>query len=87
VELAGIVDPSAPGCSTPPDETFAAPCIDQTVFGPTKVNWYWSATTYLGFESYAADYAWEVAFHNGIVSIDLKDGIGGIYVRAVRSGL
>jgi hypothetical protein len=86
VELAGIVDPSAPGCSTPPDETFTAPCIDQTVFGPTQVNWYWSATTLSSFESYASDYAWEVAFHNGTVSIDEKDGIGGIYVRGVRSG-
>ena len=87
VELAGIVDPSAPGCSTPPDETFAAPCIDQTVFGPTQVNWYWSATTLFPDTTFA----WHVGFQNGTVSIDLKaEGVGrggGIYVRAVRSGL
>jgi hypothetical protein len=43
MELAGILDRSA--CPT-----FASPCIDQTVFGPTIANpydraWYWSATT------------------------------------------
>jgi hypothetical protein len=42
VELAGIVDPSAPGCGTLP---IAIPCIDQTVFGPTVADYYWSATT------------------------------------------
>jgi hypothetical protein len=76
VELAGIVDLSAPGCST-----FTGPCIDQTVFGPTVASYYWSATTSATLPANA----WLVSFRNGSVlngskTIDL-------YVRGVRSGL
>jgi hypothetical protein len=76
VELAGIVDLSAPGCST-----FTGPCIDQTVFGPTVASVYWSATA----DATTPDGAWFVGFKNGNVFTDLKTF--GFYVRGVRSGL
>jgi hypothetical protein len=79
VELAGIVDLSAPGCST-----FTGPCIDQTVFGPTVGLGYWSATTYatVPFD------AWLVGFSDGFVNLDVDDKIDdALQVRGVRSGL
>jgi hypothetical protein len=74
VELAGIVDLSAPGCGT------GSPCIDQTVFGPTVALSYWSAThTSFPF------IAWRVRFDNGAVT---SSGTGSnFYVRGVRSAL
>jgi len=75
-ELESIVDSAAPGCST-----FASPCIDQTVFGPTVAFASWSATTY------SADpaFAWHVSFFDGFVAPQSKSG--GVHVRAVRSAL
>jgi len=69
-ELESIVDSAAPGCST-----FASPCIDQTVFGPTVAFASWSATTY------SADpaFAWHVSFFDGFVAPQSKSG--GVYVR------
>ena len=84
VELAGIKDPSVPGCNT------GSPCIDQTVFGPTTDSrsgaGYWSATTST-IEAPSPYYAFYMWFGLGLggVNIDLKDD--DIYVRAVRSGL
>ena len=75
VELQGIVDPSAPGCST------GSPCIDPT-FGPTQSSDYWSATTGAGEPAGA----WDVSFYNGGVSVGNKAD-DFTYVRAVRSGL
>ncbi len=75
VELQGIVDLSAPGCSAR-----TSPCIDPT-FGPTQSSYYWSATTF-------ADYpfnAWFVNFLNGTVGVARKTFFD--YVRAVRSGM
>jgi hypothetical protein len=74
VELQGIVETSATGC------TSGSPCIDPT-FGPTQSNLYWSATT----NAVNAYGAWGVYFFNGSVLGGLK--AGGLYVRAVRSGL
>jgi hypothetical protein len=75
VELAGIVDLSAPGCGT------GSPCIDQTVFGPTVANDHWSATTYAP----APAFAWVVNFFTGSVAFDGKPF--HTVVRGVRSGL
>lgn len=81
VELQGIVDASAIGCSA---ET--GPCIDPT-FGPTQffrggeVAVYWSATTVAGVP-YGA---WSVLFKGGI--LDQNNKLGDLYVRAVRGGL
>jgi hypothetical protein len=73
-ELAGILDKGVPGCGP------GGPCIDQTVFGPTGADRYWSASTLsVPWE------AWFVYFINGGVSDSFKsDAING---RAVRSGL
>lgn len=67
-ELQGIVDGSQ------------SPTIDP-VFGPTKSDGYWSATTF----DVITFYAWGVLFTNGIAVNDNKTN--GIYVRAVRGGL
>ena len=75
VELQGIVDLSAPGCSAG-----TSPCIDP-IFGPTLLVFYWSATTDAPFPGYA----WNVDLVYGAVSDGLKDT--GVQVRAVRSGL
>ena len=75
-ELAGIVDASAPGCST-----FTGPCVDQTAFGPTVASGYFSASTVAS----APSIVWFVNFSGGGVSGASKSGVG--YVRAVRSGL
>jgi hypothetical protein len=75
-ELAGIVGLSAPGCST-----LTGPCIDQTIFGPTVANVYWSATTNATFPLFA----WGLLFDFGVVGNVPKND--GYYVRAVRSGL
>jgi hypothetical protein len=75
VELAGILDLTAPGCDT------VSACIDQTVFGPTVANSYWSATTLATFPNDA----WFVGFGFGGVHFDSK--INDSYVRGVRSGL
>jgi hypothetical protein len=77
VELRGIVDPSATGCSTP-----TGLCIDPT-FGPTQSSNYWSATTVAGAPP---DGVWVVNFSNGDVFGDLK-ATGNVFARAVRSGL
>jgi Protein of unknown function (DUF1566) len=77
VELAGIVDLSAPGCAT-----FTVPCIDQTVFGPTGVAYAnWSASP---LSSSDPD-TWVVYFGNGSVGLNVKSDNN--YVRGVRSGL
>jgi hypothetical protein len=76
VELAGIVDLSAPGCSA-----LTGPCMDQTVFGPTVANDYWSAATF----AFDPNQAVAVFFKNGVVSSDLKTR--DLYVRGVRSSL
>jgi hypothetical protein len=58
-----------------------SPCIDQSVFGPTVADWYWSATTYGDTPSNA----WLLDFGNGYVSYAGKNF--AYYVRAVRGGL
>jgi hypothetical protein len=75
VELKGIVDLGAPGCSD-----FTGPCIDETVFGPTVAGGYWSATT-----GAFPGIAWLVNFFNGSVLVDIKPAPS--CVRAVRAGL
>jgi hypothetical protein len=88
VELEGIVDLNAPGCSTLP---ITGPCIDQTVFGPTVLSTapdghpvvpYWSATSEAGDQS---SEVWVVDFSNGVVFDDFK--LFYNLVRAVRSAL
>jgi hypothetical protein len=74
------VNNSAPGCSTQ-----TGPCIDQSVFGPTRDDGYWSATT----ESDNPDAAWTVGFLGPFGHVG-ETGVGknvGELVRAVRSGL
>ena len=73
-ELRTIVDETVPGCGS------GGPCIDP-VFGPTAAYYYWSATTNADFP----DYAWNVNFGNGFVS--LADKNNNFAVRAVRTGL
>jgi hypothetical protein len=75
VELAGIVDLSAPGCGT------GSPCIDQTVFGPTVLGFYWSATTIATVPTFAL----VVGSTDGLVNGVSKDS--SVHVRGVRSGL
>ena len=58
-----------------------SPCIDQTTFGPTIGNWYWSSTTYETNPSYA----WVVDFGDGFLDGVIKT-YGGVRVRAVRGG-
>jgi hypothetical protein len=74
-ELAGILDMGVPGCGP------GGPCIDQTVFGPTDADRYWSASTL----SNAPNEVYFVYFINGGVSDSTKSS--AIYGRAVRSGL
>jgi hypothetical protein len=82
-ELAGIVDLSAPGCST----FRGSPCIDQTVFGPTVANNYWSAATDAAGDEDAPGpgFAWAVDFNDG--GVGFGDKGEGFYVRGARSGL
>ena len=83
-ELAGIVDLSAPGCST----FTGRPCIDQTVFGPTVADNYWSAATdAVGAheEAPGPSFAWAVDFNDGGVGFGDKGNDGS--VRGVRSAL
>ncbi len=66
----------------------SSPCIDVT-FGPTKSNFYWSATSYVSFSTNSV--AWWVYFLNGEV-IGPTQFFGGlktqpVQVRAVRGGL
>jgi hypothetical protein len=81
VESAGIVDLSAPGCSTQ-----TGPCIDQTVFGPTLADIYWSATQDIPGDPFNV---WIVSFldrfSEGQLDFSGKVSIG--YARGVRSGL
>jgi len=77
VELFGIVDLSAPGCSA-----YTSPCIDP-IFGPTQSNFYWTATTYAGRPSTA----WDVDFRTGGGLLIDFNKLFTYYVRAVRSGL
>jgi hypothetical protein len=84
VELAGIVDLSA--CAT-----FASPCIDQTVFGPTVASFYWSTTTYAAAVPNVWTEVWTVDFQQlpwnpGDVYLQDKNN-GAFSVRAVRSAL
>jgi hypothetical protein len=57
------------------------PCIDQTVFGPTAADYYWSATPL------ATDptNAWNVFFNAGYAGYSHTGS--SYYVRAVRGGL
>jgi hypothetical protein len=83
VELEGIVDKAAPGCLPAPPNP-SVPCIDQTVFGPTVANIYWSAT------SLAISYpgaAMIVSFAEGPADCALTPTTIECYARAVRSGL
>ena len=75
VELLGILDPGASGCGS------GSPCIDQTVFGPTK-SVYWSATT---FATYPDD-VWDVNFSSSS-GVYENHKTSNLYVRAVRAGL
>lgn len=76
VELQSILDPTAPGCGR------GAPCIDETVFGPTLAFFYWSATT----DEDLAVFAWGVTFGGGGGFFPaVKDA--PLFVRAVRVGL
>jgi hypothetical protein len=78
-ELAGIVDSGAPGCGE------GIPCIDQTVFGPTTIDPYWSATTFDGSPTVVwVIFLNDVAFGDPLV-ITPKN-TGG-WVRAVRARL
>jgi hypothetical protein len=72
VELFGIVDRSAPGCSNG-----EGACIPP-VFGPTQIRAYWSAST----DAAGPDLALDVEFGNGVANDELKYLEG--YVRAVR---
>ncbi len=56
------------------------PTIDQTVFGPTQSNNYWSSSTTPG----DPDLAWGVFFLIG--NTDVGDKTVGGFVRAVRAG-
>jgi len=78
--LAGILDPS-------PCATFAGPCIDQTVFGPTVALAYWSATTYapLPIDAFLVGF-YKFPENPGNVYLSPKDNYA-FPVRAVRSGL
>jgi hypothetical protein len=57
------------------------PCIDQTVFGPTVADLYWSATTFAA----NPQNAFFVGFNVGVVNSGAK--YWSNYVRAVRSSL
>jgi hypothetical protein len=71
------VDPTQGGCGGG-----SGPCIDQTVFGPTVANGYWSASTGAGHPNFA----WLVSFDHGVVYADnFKSDV--YFVRGVRSGL
>jgi Protein of unknown function (DUF1566) len=58
-----------------------SPCIDQTIFGPTTADQYWSATT-LTTDPTAA---WNIFFDSG--SVGYSHTGSSYYVRAVRGGL
>jgi hypothetical protein len=77
-ELASIADLAVPGCGVLP---YTTTCIDQTVFGPTVADGYWSATT----NSNNSTVAWLVTFWDGFPNDVSKNNV--FYVRAVRSGL
>ena len=79
VELTGIFDMEAPGCFV--FFPVVSPCIDQTVFGPTKPFNYWSATTFAG----NTEGALSPTFLNGELDSVAKDD--PLPVRAVRSAL
>jgi hypothetical protein len=64
------------------DCSFGNPCIDQSVFGPTASEFYWSASTYL---LNSAD-AWSVSFNSGNPVGLIKDFTNGVRFRAVRGG-
>lgn len=57
-----------------------SPCIDQTIFGPTAADYYWSATTNAG----GPMVAWVVFFGDGSVAPGSKTF--STVVRAVRGG-
>jgi hypothetical protein len=84
VELAGILEVSAPGCSTS-----TGPCIDP-VLGPTaSPSLYWSGTS--DPSGPLGDEAWYVLFDNGLLGPGRFTGVNPKfdpgYVRAVRSAL
>jgi hypothetical protein len=58
-----------------------SPCIDQTIFGPTAADYYWSATA---LATDPTD-AWNVFFDPGYVGYSHTGS--SYYVRAVRGGL
>jgi len=72
VELAGIVDPGAPGCRS------SGACIDP-IFGGTAPRDYWSATRALNGPSPVAF----VDFFNG--AIEFSNPLGDLHAREVRS--
>ena len=62
-----------------------APSVNVTIFPATIGSWYWSASPYAGF----ATYAWVVGFNKGNDSVLNWLGsnwLGGGYVRLVRGG-
>jgi hypothetical protein len=79
VELQGIVDLSASGCSAA-----TSPCIDPT-FGPTQSSLYLSITTNASFPGEA----WTVIFTNGNDDVlsETKAVFVDLSARAVRGGL
>jgi hypothetical protein len=83
-ELLGIVDLGAPGCGTGvPGNGPQPPCIDQTVFGPTFGEGYWTATSFISPASGLPEEALQVDFGVGD-SVD-KYKHSEAYVRGVRT--
>ena len=76
-ELQMIVDPTKGNCGGG-----SGACIDETVFGPTVPNFYWSSSTNAGIPLNA----WFVGFGNGSSDYNTKT-FNDFYVRAVRGGL
>jgi len=75
-ELQTIVDPMKGNCGGG-----SGACIDETVFGATVPNGYWSSSTNAGFPNDA----WDVFFNFGLSGFNFKTS--DFYVRAVRGGL
>lgn len=72
LELASIVDLTAPGCRT------GAPCIDP-IFGPTLPRDYWAATKSVVGPAPASF----IDFFNGL--IEFSNPVGDLHYRPVRS--
>lgn len=66
-------------------EKTSAPNINITAFPDTKMDYYWSSTTFIGTTSYA----WYVNFNIGLSGFVMTSGSDktiGQYVRCVRGG-